>query len=325
MGAVSECNSVSQKKVQLMRAARTDKGVHALGQVISVKVVFRPNLLRVLNEALPEDIRVFDIQLVTGSFDARMSCESRVYEYIMPTYVFAEGIPPPPSPEMAKWVYEHDVPGPQRAKGHKKERRGGGERDGNLGRELAGDQEANNEDEDDEEDEDDAEEQEVRTRRKVEMDLEESPEVRREREAFRLRAEKLEGIRALFKQYEGTKNFHNFTSGRAPQDKSCKRYMMSVEVEAPRMIAGTEWVTIKIHGQSFMLHQIRKMVGLVVSMTKTNADQHIFQRCFTHEKLHVPIAPGTGLFLSHPMYPAYNKKAVRCLQAPFTLKKAEVR
>jgi tRNA pseudouridine38-40 synthase len=38
IGAVSKDNSVDQKKVGFMRACRTDKGVHAAGQVVSLKV-----------------------------------------------------------------------------------------------------------------------------------------------------------------------------------------------------------------------------------------------------------------------------------------------
>lgn len=33
-----------------------------------------------------------------------------------------------------------------------------------------------------------------------------------------------------------------------------------LQVEDPIMIQGTEWLSVKLHGQSFMLHQIRKMI-----------------------------------------------------------------
>ena len=60
-GTVSELNSASQKKVQLMRAARTDKGVHALGQVVSLKLLVTQNLVARVNELLPADIKVFGL------------------------------------------------------------------------------------------------------------------------------------------------------------------------------------------------------------------------------------------------------------------------
>lgn len=352
VGAVSEANSVDQKKVQLMRAARTDKGVHALGQVISVKLLLRPNLLRLVNEALPADIRVFDIQRVAGSFDARMSCESRVYEYTMPTYIFAEGVPPPLTPELAEWVAKHDVPGPresQQQRAREKIVQSGGifkvvempndsaepeaKRTNSGAKRIppkaasessVGGNVTEGEDEEEEEDEEEFQASSRQRKEKIAVDLDEPFEVQREREGFRLGGERLARIRELFKLYQGTKNYHNFTSGRSPQDKSCQRYLMSLTVEDPRLIGGTEWVTIKIHGQSFMLHQIRKMIGLVVAVTKTRSDPSVFERCFTQEKLHIPIVPGTGLFLSHPMYPTYNKRVIQLMQEPLTLRRAEV-
>ena len=60
-GTVSELNSANQKKVQLMRAARTDKGVHALGQVVSLKLIVTRNLVERVNKLLPTDIKVFGL------------------------------------------------------------------------------------------------------------------------------------------------------------------------------------------------------------------------------------------------------------------------
>lgn len=43
-----------------MRAARTDKGVHASCNLVSLKMICQdPNLIEKLNEALPSDIRIW--------------------------------------------------------------------------------------------------------------------------------------------------------------------------------------------------------------------------------------------------------------------------
>jgi tRNA U38,U39,U40 pseudouridine synthase TruA len=39
-----------------------------------------------------------------------------------------------------------------------------------------------------------------------------------------------------------------------------QRYIMTIDVSEPLYIDGSEWVSIKLHGQSFILHQIRKMI-----------------------------------------------------------------
>ncbi|RUO95553.1 pseudouridine synthase, partial [Jimgerdemannia flammicorona] len=59
-GAVSKDNSNDPHKVSLMRAARTDKGVHAAGNLLSMKMVIgEPDIVKRINEELPEQIRVW--------------------------------------------------------------------------------------------------------------------------------------------------------------------------------------------------------------------------------------------------------------------------
>jgi len=58
-GAVSEANSLDHKKIHLIRAARTDKGVHAAGQIVGVKLLMIPNLVEEVNKLLPTDIKIF--------------------------------------------------------------------------------------------------------------------------------------------------------------------------------------------------------------------------------------------------------------------------
>jgi tRNA pseudouridine38-40 synthase len=62
VGAVSKSNAGDPRKVQLMRAARTDKGVHASCNLVSLKMICQdPNLIEKLNHVLPPDIRVWGI------------------------------------------------------------------------------------------------------------------------------------------------------------------------------------------------------------------------------------------------------------------------
>lgn len=53
-------------------------------------------------------------------------------------------------------------------------------------------------------------------------------------------------------------------------DPSAKRYIMSFSVGEPFLCSDLEFVSLKVEGQSFMLHQIRKMIGrvlFVISLT----------------------------------------------------------
>lgn len=65
-------------------SGRTDAGVHALAQVVSVRLeapVPAANLQRALNRILPAGIRVLAAEEVAHSFHARHSARSKTYEY----------------------------------------------------------------------------------------------------------------------------------------------------------------------------------------------------------------------------------------------------
>jgi tRNA pseudouridine38-40 synthase len=65
-------------------AGRTDTGVHALGNVVSVDVAGGPPVERAaeaLNTALPDDVAVVAAAEVSPDFHARFSARSRSYRY----------------------------------------------------------------------------------------------------------------------------------------------------------------------------------------------------------------------------------------------------
>jgi len=69
---------------QLAVAGRTDTGVHALGNVISVEVEGGPPVARAaeaLNAALPDDVAVVGAEKAASDFHARHSAKSRSYRY----------------------------------------------------------------------------------------------------------------------------------------------------------------------------------------------------------------------------------------------------
>ena len=71
-------------RVQVDGSGRTDSGVHARGQVASVKLsgLYDPEELKEsLNRYLPEDIRILKVELVKNNFHARKSAKGKKYEY----------------------------------------------------------------------------------------------------------------------------------------------------------------------------------------------------------------------------------------------------
>lgn len=72
--------------VEIDGSGRTDGGVHALGQVANVKLsgkIDATDFQRKLNEMLPEDIWIRQVELVKNSFHSRYSAKSKTYEYLV--------------------------------------------------------------------------------------------------------------------------------------------------------------------------------------------------------------------------------------------------
>ena len=68
-----------RREVELTVAGRTDRGVHALGQVVSYEGPL-PGL-RSVNAVLPDEIAVLAAEEVPGGFAARHDARSRTYVY----------------------------------------------------------------------------------------------------------------------------------------------------------------------------------------------------------------------------------------------------
>jgi tRNA pseudouridine38-40 synthase len=75
---------VEGHEVTLTGAGRTDAGVHAIGQVASVRVqsaIACDNYVRALNVSLPPDIRVRRVEDAPESFHARFDARHKTYRY----------------------------------------------------------------------------------------------------------------------------------------------------------------------------------------------------------------------------------------------------
>ncbi|XP_056389156.1 pseudouridylate synthase 1 homolog [Hyla sarda] len=223
-GCIPENHADEMKKMSFQRCARTDKGVSAAGQVVSLKVWLIDNIMEKINSRLPSHIRIIGLKRVTGRFNSKNSCDARTYSYTLPTFAFA----------------------------HK------------------------------------------------DSDLQD--------DRFRLGQETLDKVNELLALYKGTHNFHNFTSQKGPWDPSAKRYIMEMHCETPFMQGGLELAVIKVKGQSFMMHQIRKMIGLVIAVVKGYAPPSIMQRSWREEKVDIPKAPGLGLVLERVHFEKYNRR-----------------
>ncbi|ORY99045.1 pseudouridine synthase [Syncephalastrum racemosum] len=254
--AIPKMNADDPQKVSWMRAARTDKGVHAAGNILSLKINI-PNeetLIDDINSILPEQIRVWGYVVVQRSFNCRTACDSRVYEYLLPSAAFM----PPTNKEATK-----EAQNPTDVK--------------------------------------------LQCGDEIRYAPRSTDEELKEKDNYRIDKDTLEKFREAMGMYVGTHNFHNYTIGRGFRDKSCYRFLKSIKVEDPIYIGGTEWLSVKLHGQSFMLHQIRKMISMALLTTRLRCPLSLIERSFEEKRINIPKAPAVGLLLDHPVFGSYNK------------------
>ncbi|XP_063782006.1 stAR-related lipid transfer protein 5 isoform X2 [Pseudophryne corroboree] len=128
--------------------------------------------------------------------------------------------------------------------------------------------------------------------------------------SFRLPRGDFHHINRLLLFYKGTHNFHNFTKGKSADDKSAHRHIFDISCPEPFVRDGVEFAQILIKGQSFMLHQIRKMVGLVIALAQGVVTADYLPQSVQNGKTNIPIAPALGLVLESTHFEHYNKRRV---------------
>ena len=126
--------------------------------------------------------------------------------------------------------------------------------------------------------------------------------------AYRISPSRIARVESTLSCYDGTHRFHNYTPGKSPFEASAKRHIKSFVVSGePLIISGTEWLSLKVHGQSFMMHQIRKMVSMAALVVRCGTHEGRIQDSFRNERISIPRAPGLGLLLERPVFDSYNK------------------
>jgi tRNA pseudouridine38-40 synthase len=80
------CVRILGEPLKVTGASRTDAGVHALRQVVSLttgSALDAPRLARGLNALLPDAVRVLDAEVAPDGFDARRSASGKRYLYLI--------------------------------------------------------------------------------------------------------------------------------------------------------------------------------------------------------------------------------------------------
>ncbi|EMC99262.1 hypothetical protein BAUCODRAFT_129467 [Baudoinia panamericana UAMH 10762] len=430
-GAISKANAEDPKKVSLVRCARTDKGVHAAGNMISLKLIVEDeDIVERINKELSPQIRVWGVERTVGSFSCYQACDSRWYEYLIPSHAF---LPPHPGSWLGRKLEEHaDEVGDREAyEGRQEEVKRFWERvdadeisrvlqtiDEDIRAEvvkaLQGEDEAvattGAADVEEGEQrvvkaavtESDANDADVGAEERTEEaaiiinapaaqnqpddavtdasktaeagnataragDAEPMPDTMVDsaislppqqpptsaiepndsakadqptlapashdrqtrlraatkslraayitaKRRYRIPTQRIARIQAALDKFVGTHNYHNYTVQKTYRDPSAKRHIKSFVVNPKPILIGegddeadkSEWLSLKVHGQSFMMHQIRKMIGMVTLLVRCGSNLDTLSHSFGEDKYSIPKVPGLGLLLERPVFDSYN-------------------
>ncbi len=274
-GGIAESNAGDFNKVHWNRAARTDKGVSAVGQVVSFKCMNADDgntetIVRLINEHLPRGkIVAFGATRVTGGFSAKNQCDRRKYEYVVPVRTFDRRFP----------------------KKRKRNPVDGDDENGND--EKKSDENAPNGEglEDEKEDE------------------EENNDTQEEEEPYVFTEEERTKVNDILKHFVGTHNFHNYSTKVDCDTPQARRFVISFSCSMAFKIQGEDFVKFEILGQSFLFNMIRKLVGMTVAVARDFCDvSDLLFALRTKQRVNTPMAPELGLFLCECQYDAYNKR-----------------
>lgn len=396
-GAIGKANADDPRKASLVRCARTDKNVHAAGNMISLKLIVEDeNIVEKINEHLHPQIRVWGIERTIGSFSCYQACDSRWYEYLIPTLAF---LPPHPSSWLAKnleriadeagdregyesrqaevkdfwqqvederikavletidedirWDVVKALQGEEEAGEKAIKPEADGEQPVKAGASVKAEEPQANEAKEEKTEEaaiiinEPSKEADVKVETKTEetpasteeaskateteepvIDKEHQDRVQRLRAAtkvvraaynaakrqYRIPEARIDRVQQALNNYIGTRNYHNYTIQKPFKDPSANRHIKSFVVNRKPILIGdgpeeekTEWLSMKVHGQSFMMHQIRKMIGMVTLLVRSGSDiDKTMAHSFTAAKYSIPKVPGLGLMLERPVFDSYN-------------------
>lgn len=295
-------------------SGRTDKGVHACGQVVSCKLqvpsssesesdnvdgsssssaanpspppLVEERIRCAINAQLPSQVQVLDVVRTTRNFCAKTQRHRVRYQYLIPSFLLQD----------LDSVFESVIR-------DKKEDPDTTTQPTTVDRDLSA--------------------QEIQT-------------IQSQVRGCRVTTDQFNRLRAVLHEYQGTHPFHNFTSKMKAHDARAKRYIESFDTHEPILFPSNddgntsgnawEWIPTTVVGQSFLLHQIRKMIGLAVCATRETVSSsssttttsttttssgglhRLKDALSTHNTILTPRAPAQGLFLDMSYYDGYNRR-----------------
>ncbi|KAJ8119259.1 hypothetical protein ONZ43_g3756 [Nemania bipapillata] len=357
--AISKANADDPRKSSFVRCARTDKGVHAAGNMVSLKLIIEdPDVVQKINENLPPQIQSFIGRKVSqwikekgleSDYAERMGEAKDYWDEIDKNHIqpILDGLEPKVQEAVKQRIHSPDKD-MEEASTSKEDAIGennkpnsdamegiifNGAETADIPREDASPtgvetttttatadvdntkgttKPASVEEAGGAQAEDQQKPKELSSVDKAVKEIKAAYVAAKRR--YRVTPDRLDQLQEALDKYVGTKNYHNYTIQKAHTDPSAKRTIRSFNVNRePIQINDTQWLSLKVHGQSFMMHQIRKMVGMAVLAVRCATPWSRFEESYSAARISIPKAPSLGLLLERPVFTNYNRRAVENL------------
>ena len=329
-GVISEDNFGWLDKISWTRTARTDKGVHAVSNCVAAKLKMplgmEENLRNHMNKFLPKDVQVHRIHRVTQGFSAKAACTGRTYQYVLPTFLLQS------KENMDALVYKYINSTSDKHPIFHVDKLENNDCDENDN-----DNEDYNDNNNDESNtfvdntnmkKDDNNEDYTQVLKSIQKDL----------CSYRVGNDRLSLLHDALQCYVGTYPYHNFTKPSKVAASSVDRYMTEFIItnnQKPHLtkisskvhvietnpnpnpnpdnnydnIHEMEWICVQVKGQSFLINQIRKMIGAALEVARGSMSIEELKLALTANKgVVIPRMPGLGLYLFNASFEYYNKK-----------------
>lgn len=120
----------------------------------------------------------------------------------------------------------------------------------------------------------------------------------------------IDKLNFILNLFHGNHNFHNFTVQNV--QSATIRYIKDIHVNYIKKINGIEYVEVFLHGDSFIMHQIRKMIAFAIFMYRNYDDNMLIEQhyniIFSENHYYIPKAPSEYLYLYNIHFDDFNKR-----------------
>lgn len=109
--------------------------------------------------------------------------------------------------------------------------------------------------------------------------------------SYRVSKTQLTSIQTILSLYNGTHNFHNYIPDAPESDPRNFMRIHRIHLAPPEVHHNLEWIRVRLTADRFAPFQIRRMMGMLIQVVRTNTPTSIISHSFSIPRITIPTAP----------------------------------